>query len=126
VRADDDAGAGRGQPRRKAQLAGVRAGLPFGPQCMNTMTTLARFRAARTAASVRRTLIAFASPDRVRVATQDEASSVTWGTTRTAILTPWIVVMYGAQAARAFLPMPTYGKRAWRAAAIVSCRPVRP
>jgi hypothetical protein len=59
---------------------------------MNTMTTLARFLAARTAASVRRTLIAFASPDRVRVATQEEASSVTWDTPMTAIRTPWIVV----------------------------------
>ncbi len=65
---------------------------PSVPQCMNTMTTGASRRAARTAASVRGRLIALASPGRDRVATQDEASSATCETPTTAIFTPLTVV----------------------------------
>ena len=59
---------------------------------MNTMTTGASRRAARTAASVRGRLMAFASPGRDRVATQDDASSATCDTPMIAIFTPLIVV----------------------------------
>ena len=74
---------------------------------MNTMTTLASRRAARTAARVRLRSIALASPGRRPVATQDEASSATCETPTTAIVTPLIVVTYGAHAAAAFVPIPT-------------------
>jgi hypothetical protein len=80
---------------------------PSVPQCMNTITMLAAFLAARTAARVRSTSIALASPARLRVATQDEASSATWETPTTAIFIPLIVVRYGAHAAAAFVPIPT-------------------
>ena len=65
---------------------------PSVPQCMNTMTTGASRRAARTAASVRGRLMALASPGRDRVATQDDASSATCDTPMIAIFTPLIVV----------------------------------
>jgi hypothetical protein len=48
-----------------------------------------------------------ASPGRVAVATQDEASSAICETPMTAIVTPLIVVRYGAHAAAALTPIPT-------------------
>jgi hypothetical protein len=60
---------------------------------MNTITMLASRLADRTAASVRRRSIALASPARLGVATQEEASSATCETPTTAIRTPLIVVM---------------------------------
>ena len=107
VRANNDAGPGGGQLRGQGDWFGSGQASPWVPQCMNTMTTLASRLAARTASRVRRWLIALASPDRVRVATQDEASSATWETPMMAIRTPLIVVRYGAQAAAALRPMPT-------------------
>ena len=65
---------------------------PSVPQCMKTITILASLRAARTAARVRRRLMAFASPGLVLVATHDEASSATWETPTMAIGTPRILV----------------------------------
>ena len=44
----------------------------------------------------------------------------------TAILIPLTVVTYGAHAASAFVPIPTYGNRAALAAASVSARPTCP
>ena len=44
----------------------------------------------------------------------------------TAIFIPLIVVTYGAHAAAASFPIPTYGNRAAFAAASVSARPVWP
>jgi hypothetical protein len=87
--------------------AGSGHASPSVPQCMNTTTTSAIRLAARTAASVRPRSIAWASPGRPGVATQDEASSATCETPTIAILTPLIVVRYGAQAAAAFTPIPT-------------------
>jgi D-arabinose 1-dehydrogenase-like Zn-dependent alcohol dehydrogenase len=80
---------------------------PSVPQCMNTMTIGASRRAARTAARVRGRSIALASPGRLGVATQDEASSATWETPTTANLTPLMVRTYGAHAAAALAPIPT-------------------
>ena len=74
---------------------------------MNTITTLACRLADRTAASVRPRSIALASPGRVPVATQEEASSATCETPMMAIVTPLIVVRYGAHAAAALAPIPT-------------------
>src|SRR5579863_757745 len=91
---------------------------PSVPQCMNTMTVGASRLAARTAARVRPRSIAFASPGRLGVATHDDASSATCETPTIAILHPLTVVTYGAHAAAASLPIPTYGNRAARAAEI--------
>ena len=93
---------------------------------MNTMTVGASRLAARTAARVRFRSIAFASPGRLSVATQEEASSATCETPTTAIFIPLTVVTYGAHAAAASAPIPTYGNRAARAAASVSARPACP
>src|SRR5437764_13521128 len=106
--------------------AGSGQAWPSVPQCMNTITTLARRRAERTAARVRPRSIALASPGRRGVATHDEASSTTCETPITAIFTPLTVVTYGAQAAAALTPIPTYGNRAALAAARVSARPTGP
>ena len=92
VGADNDAGSGGGELRRQRQLRPVRAGLALGSQCMNTMTTGASRRAARTAARVRGRSMALASPGRLGVATQDEASSATCETPTTANLTPLMVL----------------------------------
>ena len=70
--------------------------------------------------------IAFASPGRLGVATQDDASSATCETPTTAIRIPLTVVTYGAHAAAASVPIPTYGNRAALAAASVSARPTVP
>src|SRR5215469_14989783 len=80
---------------------------PSVPQCMKTTTILARRLAALTAARVRLRLMALASPGRVSVATQDEASSATCDTPMIAIRVLLIVVTYGAHAAAAFAPIPT-------------------
>src|ERR1700722_4649115 len=96
------------------------------PQCMNTMTTGASRRAARTAARGRPRGIAFASPGLLVVATHDEARSATCETPMTAIFIPLTVVTYGAHAAAASLPIPTYGNRAALAAARGSPRPAGP
>ena len=77
---------------------------PLVPQCMNTITTLACRLADRTAARVRPRSIALASPGRVPVATQEEASSATC---ETPIVTALIMVRYGAHAAAALAPIPT-------------------
>src|ERR1700722_17227053 len=81
------------------------------PQCMNTMTTGASRRAARTAARGRGRSIALASPGRPGAATQDAPSSATGETPITANLTPFMVLTYGAHAAAALAPIPTYGNR---------------
>jgi hypothetical protein len=65
---------------------------PSVPQCMNTITVDASRLAARTAASVRGRSMAFASPGRLSVATQDEASSATCETPMIAIRRPFTVV----------------------------------
>src|ERR1700690_1872606 len=90
------------------------------PQCMNTMTVGASRLAARTAARVRARSIAFASPGRLAGAIHDEARSATGETPMTAIRIPLTVVTYGAHAAAASLPIPTYGNLAALAAASVS------
>ena len=90
------------------------------------MTVLASRLAARTAARVRRSLIALASPDRLPVATHAEASSATCDTPTTAILVPLTVVTKGAHAAAALIPIPTYGNRAEFAAASVSASAAGP
>ncbi len=106
VRADDDAGPGGGQLPGQRQLAGSGQAWPSVPQCMNTMTVGASRLAARTAARVRLRSIAFASPGRLGVATQDDASSATWETPMTAIRVPLTVVTYGAHAAAASVADP--------------------
>src|SRR5258708_36970175 len=72
---------------------------PSVPQCINTTTTLASRLAARTAARLRRRLMALASPALELVATHEEASSATSETPMNPTLVPLIVVTYGAQAA---------------------------
>jgi hypothetical protein len=126
VRADDDAGAAAASMGASDSWLASGQASPSVPQCMKTTTILASLLAALTAASVRLTLIAFASPGRVLVATHEEASSATWDTPTMAILVPLIEVTYGAHTAAALTPMPTTGKRAASAAASVSASPICP
>ena len=96
---------------------------PSVPQCMDTMTVGASRRAARTAARLRGMSIALASPGRLGVAAQDEASSATCETPTTANLTPLMVLTYGAHAAAALVPIPTYGTG--RPGRLPACPPAR-
>ena len=124
MRSDDNAGAlAAASSGASASWFASGHAWPSVPQCMNTTTILARLLAARTAARVRGRFIAFASPGRVSVATQDEASSATWDTPMMAIGVPFMVVTYGAHAAAASVPIPTYGNLAARPRP--ACRPGR-